>query len=104
MAAASALKTAAVVAICIAMLLVQTTLGVGYLTAQAPAGGGLACPDTQTTCGANCLVRCESMSQNICKVVCTASPFPVVDQTCAGRLFSACVSICKTACENLPSY
>ena len=49
MAAASALKTAAVVAICITILLVQTTVGLGYSTpmAPAPAGGGLACPGAQ---------------------------------------------------------
>ncbi|XBH88435.1 hypothetical protein VPH35_075719 [Triticum aestivum] len=105
MAAASALtlKTAAVVAICITMLLVQTTVGLGYSTpmAPAPAGGGLACPDAQNACRPKCRPGCEALAPGMCQAVCAVSP--AAGTACVDKMFSACMTFCKTTCETLSS-
>uniref|UniRef100_A0A453JC28 Uncharacterized protein n=1 Tax=Aegilops tauschii subsp. strangulata TaxID=200361 RepID=A0A453JC28_AEGTS len=99
MAAASALKTAAVVAICVTMLLVQTTAGLGYSTA--PAGGGLACPDAQNACRPKCRPGCEALAPGMCQAVCAVSP--AAGMACVDKMFSACMTFCKTTCETLSS-
>ena len=98
MAAATASKMIA--AVCVAMLLVHSSLG--YQPALPALGGvaGLACPSSESECRAKCRLGCDPVSVAMCQTICTV-PITPLGSTCVNNALIACGSVCLATCQTL---